>query len=89
MDEEFFCVFTERCQVPSLFDCIRIQTQTFSLNKPAAEQEAAVSEAADEANYTKYLCFGKGEASRQEAKLRQFACELSKTTYFVYFAISK
>ena len=64
MDEEFFCVFTERCQVPSLFDCIRIQTQTFSLNKPAAEQEAAVSEAADEANYTKYLCFGKGEASR-------------------------
>lgn len=23
MDEEFFCVFTERGRVPSLFDCIK------------------------------------------------------------------
>lgn len=84
MESEFFCVFTERGRVPSLFDCIRIQTQTFSLNKPAAEQEAAVSEAADEANYTKYR-FGKGEASRQGAKLRQFAMRIVQNNIFCLF----
>lgn len=60
MDEEFYCVFTERHRVPSLFDCVRIPIQTSSIDEPAAERETAASEAADEANYTKHLVFCAG-----------------------------
>ena len=60
MESEFFCVFTERGRVPSLFDCVRIPVQTFSIDEPADERETAASETADRANYTKHLVFCAG-----------------------------
>lgn len=53
MYDEFFCVFTERHRVPSLFDCVHIPVQVSSC-EPAAERESAANEAANSANYTKY-----------------------------------
>lgn len=53
MDGEFFCVFTERGSVPSLFDCVHIPVQISSF-EPAAERESAANEAANPANYTKH-----------------------------------
>lgn len=60
MEGEFFCVFTERGKVPSLFDCVRTPVQISLPDEPAAERESAANEAADEANYTKHLIFCAG-----------------------------
>lgn len=60
MEDEFFCVFTERHCVPSLFDCVHTPVQITSLDKPADERETAASETADGANYTKHLVFCAG-----------------------------
>lgn len=60
MEDEFFCVFTERNKVPDLFDCVRTTVYAATLDKPAAERETAASEAAEEANYTKHLAFCAG-----------------------------
>jgi hypothetical protein len=60
MEEEFFCVFTERGRVPSLFDCVHIPVQITSLDKPGDERESAASETPEVPNYTKHLVFCAG-----------------------------